>query len=506
MNTTAWLGSATALLLLGGALHARQSTWQVTITDLPLLPGGTYASAYGINDAGKIVGMANDSTGALKTVQWVNGQISVIPGLSPSAASVPDDVNDAGEISGRQLVYSGGIYYGIYWDAQNTPFELPGIPGGASYMVRAHAINASGQIAGMGQQGAPNYWGHAAVWLGNSLQTDLGFMGGGTYSEALGINDLGAVVGVASVASTNQHAFLWQNGQYTDLSTWTGGGASSKAHAINNQGDIVGLNASVASLWHNGSVQALSMPAGLSAYTPVIDINDAGDMIATASAGYPIEVGVLWRNGTPIDLGTLPGGTISRARRINQAGEIVGEAQSASGFYHAVKWTVSSPSTAFCFGDGSGGACPCANTGASGKGCENSSSTGGALQSGTGTASLASDTLVLSSSGEVPSVLSIFLQGDSALAGVNFGDGLRCTGGSLKRLYVKNASSSGMVSAPQSGEPSVSASSAALGDPLGAGATRYYQTYYRDPDLGFCASPAGDSWNVSSGLVIAWGQ
>jgi probable HAF family extracellular repeat protein len=260
---------------------------------------------------------------------------------------VPDDVNDAGEISGRQLVYSGGIYYGIYWDAQNNPFALPGIPGGPSNLVRAHAINASGQIAGMGQQGSPNFWGHAAVWLKNSFQTDLGFMGGGHFSEAYGINDLGDVVGVAAVANTNQHAFLWQSGQFTDLSTW-GGGASSSAYAINNNGEIVGLNASLASIWSAGAVQALPMPPGVSAYTPAIDINDAGDIIATGSKGYPIDVGVLWRNGEPIDLGTLPGGTISRARRINAAGEIVGEANAASGYFHAVKWTVTPAQTTYC--------------------------------------------------------------------------------------------------------------------------------------------------------------
>lgn len=315
-------------------------TWQVTITDLGTLPGGIYSSAYAINDTGKIVGMAYDSNGALKTVQWLNGQISTIPGLSPSAASVPDDVNDAGEISGRQQVFSGGIYYGIYWDAGNHAFELPGIPGGLSNLVRAHAINASGQIAGMGQQGAPNYFGHAAVWSKNAFQTDLGFMGGGSFSEAYGINDLGEVVGVAAVANTNQHAFFWKNGQFTDLSSWSGGGASSIAYGINNHGMIVGLNASVASTFSNGAVHPLPMPPGISAFTPAIDINDSGDIIATASKGYPLDVGVLWRNGVPIDLGTLPGGTISRARRINQTGEIVGEANAANGFFHAVKWTV----------------------------------------------------------------------------------------------------------------------------------------------------------------------
>jgi hypothetical protein len=164
-----------------------------------------------------------------------------------------------------------------------------------------------------------------------------------------------------------------------------------------------------------------------------------------------------------------------------------------------------STGTPFCFGDGSAGACPCGNNGASGRGCENSASTGGALLGGTGAASLANDTLVLNSSGELPTALSILLQGNSSIAAVAFGDGLRCTGGVLKRLYVRNASG-GALSVPQSGDASISARSAALGDLLTAGATRHYQTYYRDPQLAFCPSPAGNSWNISSGLSVLWAQ
>jgi len=48
---------------------------------------------------------------------------------------------------------------------------------------------------------------------------------------------------------------------------------------------------------------------------------------------------------------------------------------------------------------------------------------------------------------------------------VNYGDGLRCAAGTLKRLFVKTASG-GMVTAPQGGDPSISARSSALGDPL----------------------------------------
>lgn len=317
---------------------AATGPWLVTITDLGVLPGGIYSSAYGINDAGKIVGMAYDASGALKTVQWNNGQIAVIPGLSPSAASVPYDVNDVGQIAGTLEV--GGQDDGIYWDAQNNAFKLPGLPGVAASWVRANAINSSGLLVGRAQEGGPNLYAHAVIWNTNSFQTDLGFMGGGTYSEAFGINDLGQVVGVASIANTNQHAFLWQNGQFTDLSTWTGGGVSSRAYAINDSGQIVGLNKNVASIWEAGTVKALPMPPGVSAFTPALDINDAGDVIATGSTGFPNEVGVLWRDGTPIALGTLPGGNTSRARRINDAGEIIGEARAASGFFHAVKWTV----------------------------------------------------------------------------------------------------------------------------------------------------------------------
>jgi Tol biopolymer transport system component len=163
------------------------------------------------------------------------------------------------------------------------------------------------------------------------------------------------------------------------------------------------------------------------------------------------------------------------------------------------------PPLRFCLGDGSAGTCPCANNGATGRGCENSATSGGALLAALGSASLALDTLVLTSSNEIASVLSVFLQGDAVLAPANFGDGLRCTGGTLRRLYFRNATA-GVASAPRPGDPTISVRSAALGDVLGAGALRVYQVYYRDPVLGFCPSPQGNSWNASSGLVVVWSQ
>ncbi len=158
---------------------------------------------------------------------------------------------------------------------------------------------------------------------------------------------------------------------------------------------------------------------------------------------------------------------------------------------------------AFCFGDGTLAACPCSNSGAPDHGCDNSAATGGSLLGGSGTPSLSADTLVLSVTGERPTAFSLFLQGDVEIAPAPYGDGLRCTSGSMKRLYSKNASG-GAAAAPTGAELSVSARSAALGDTIAATTTRVYQVVYRDPDPSFCPSPNGSTFNASNGLRVTW--
>ena len=117
---------------------------------------------------------------------------------------------------------------------------------------------------------------------------------------------------------------------------------------------------------------------------------------------------------------------------------------------------------------------------------------------------LSEDTLQLTSSGELPSALTIFLQGDLTIAPVPFGDGLRCVGGALKRLRVENAVLGAAVY-PDGAETPIHVRSQNLGDTIPPGATRGYQAYYRDPDLGFCPAPAGNTFNASSGLLVRWG-
>ncbi len=159
--------------------------------------------------------------------------------------------------------------------------------------------------------------------------------------------------------------------------------------------------------------------------------------------------------------------------------------------------------TPFCFGDGTQAtACPCGNSGAAGHGCENSGASGGALLSLDGFAA-DPDSATLVASGIVPNALTIFLQASTRQAGAVFGDGVRCIGGALTRLYVASASA-GVANAPSAGSLPLGLQSAFLGDPIANGTSRWYQAWYRDADALFCAAPQGGLSNVTNGVRVDW--
>jgi len=148
--------------------------------------------------------------------------------------------------------------------------------------------------------------------------------------------------------------------------------------------------------------------------------------------------------------------------------------------------------------------CPCSNPpSAFGHGCDNSSATGGAILAASGIAYVSMDSLQFTTSAEKPTATSIVMQGNALAAnGIVFGQGVRCVAGTLKRLYTKTASG-GSITAPQAGDPSVSTRSAALGDVISAGQSRWYLVYYRDPNvLGGC--PASSTFNATQTARIDW--
>jgi hypothetical protein len=148
--------------------------------------------------------------------------------------------------------------------------------------------------------------------------------------------------------------------------------------------------------------------------------------------------------------------------------------------------------TAYCFGDGSGTACPCGNTSAAPNGCANSTGSGAAVDA-TGSASIASNDLALVATGMPPHVSVFLFQGTTQVnggAGAVLGDGLRCAGGVLKRFHAQSADANG---------------SATFGPGLTtiggwtAGSTENFQAWYRNN-----GGPCGSGYNLSSARSITF--
>jgi Tol biopolymer transport system component len=151
-------------------------------------------------------------------------------------------------------------------------------------------------------------------------------------------------------------------------------------------------------------------------------------------------------------------------------------------------------------------ACPCSNAPSGpARGCDNSSGTGGAILSASGGTYLSSDSLMFTTTGERPTAFSVVSQwASSNPSGAVFGMGIRCTSGTLKRLYTKSAIS-GSITAPDFGlgDSQVSVRSAALGDPILAGDSRWYFIYYRDSIvLGGC--PVTSTFNCTQTGQVTW--
>jgi hypothetical protein len=165
----------------------------------------------------------------------------------------------------------------------------------------------------------------------------------------------------------------------------------------------------------------------------------------------------------------------------------------------------SGPATYLCEpGLGGVGSCPCSNPpSGSSRGCDNSAVTGGAYVIGTGSASTAGSTLTFTSHNQVPSSSSMLIQGDAlSSAGLTFGQGVRCTAGNLRRMYV-HFSSGGSASFPTGADLDVATRSANLGDPLAPGDTRWYSVIYRDMTvLGGC-SPLS-TFNITNTAQVTW--
>lgn len=224
--------------------------------------GVNYSWAYGINDAGQVVGYSYVSASNLRAFLWNGGVMSGLPGL-PSIAA---DINNLGQIV-------GGVDVAVMWDGTTT-MELGTLGGTYSY---ANSINDLGQVAGESEVADGSK--HAFIWDKGAM-TDVGTLGGQT-SAAYGINDAGQVVGESQTVDGSTHAFVWDKGVMTDLGTL--GGQTSAAYGINDAGQVVGESQTTdgeihAFIWRpGGDICDLGLGSAKA-------INNRGEVVGRSSA------------------------------------------------------------------------------------------------------------------------------------------------------------------------------------------------------------------------------
>ena len=206
----------------------------------------------------------------------------------------------------------------------------------------------------------------------------------------------------------------------------------------------------------------------------------------------------VWRTHA-VDAATMSGAGVTlganmRVRFTVNDGGTASTVEGAIDAFAASRVLCSSTAGSFCRGDGGGAACPCDNVGTSGRGCANSVWSQGGGLAATGTPSVSGDTIVLGANA-MTGATCVFFQGTAEMAPVAVDDGLGCVTGSVVRLGTKPVSTNSS-SYPQSGDLSVSVRGAIPP----AGATRYYQCFYRNAAT-FC-TPATS--NRTNGVVLVW--
>lgn len=340
-------------MVIGAVLNPCKAQSMYTVTDIGGVSIGKFSRAFGINNAGEVVGQYQTadfgvshaflySNGAMTDLGTLGGASSaalainnsgVIVGASSGNANVRAFVykSDVGMVnitpSGYGAVALGvsdsGLVVGSYWNGnsatwgfmyQNGAFassptlNLNGAPG----VTIPTAANASGLVAGKITDPSDPFVGQPYITNGQQYSTTIGVPRYAS-SRASGINAAGDVIGFVDGASAPQ-SFLYSNGKMTLLGSLGGvfsGGV--QVYGINGQDDVVG----VAYSKNSEAMGYINTPEDS------LDYHVLDSYMITGSHA------VIYKSGQLQDLNNLIdpnlGWELLDARSINDSGQIVGE-------------------------------------------------------------------------------------------------------------------------------------------------------------------------------------
>lgn len=292
------------LIQSAGTLQGHAFLWTpgTLMQDLGTLPGGSQSYAYGINDAGQVVGYSQKTINGDITTHaflYANGQMVDVNDLlqlgSGWELGSATAINNAGQIVGTSVTDQSGSTRGFLYRISDKSIQDIGSFGGNQN--QPSAINDMGQATGYSENNNYKFIGY--IYTGGLLkelsvlsvnwpfsfgcsinnndevagyspiavngsggpapkatlwQTDGTILNLGTLqnvndnydSFAYGINDLDQIVGSSDLSTEvgfATHAFIYQDSKMYDLNNYLSenqGWTLIQANAVNNRGQIVG--------------------------------------------------------------------------------------------------------------------------------------------------------------------------------------------------------------------------------------------------------------------------
>lgn len=234
--------------------------------------------------------------------------------ISPGCQDTGYGINDSGAVVGYSACLGMGAF--VKQGGSVTPLPRP-TSLGVNGSIFPLGINLAGRIAGYSTPGDGTSHFRALLWTrgasGYTVQ-DLGTLAGGAAAQARALNAAGDVVGWSEIAMAGgvirKHGFLRRlSGVRVDLVP-ANGYLNAEANDVNASGVVVGVS-----------------------YTPI----QSGGISRVATIWRPATQG----SNTLLPL-LLPGGFLSAATAVNDAGAIVGTIQipGSPSLTHLARWQV----------------------------------------------------------------------------------------------------------------------------------------------------------------------
>ncbi len=201
-------------------------------------PGAASTQVTGINSVGDVSGIYVDAAGNNHGFTRIGGSFATVDNPASAVFNQALGINNSDETVGYYAPTQTGSPGDVSYSQKGGVFStIAGLP--SNFNNQAVGINslAAPEIVGFYQPDAGLTTSFGYLDKGGTITTIDPF--GSTFTQALGVNDLGEIVGFYVGADGNQHGYIDNNGVFTSFDP--PGSASTTINGLNDKGDIVGF-------------------------------------------------------------------------------------------------------------------------------------------------------------------------------------------------------------------------------------------------------------------------